>query len=353
MAIADRDLTALLGVIETVNSARDPRAFRAAVLPAMRELVPSAIAAYNEIDHRGGGAYALVDPEPPEFPDPGGSMAPLIAQNPLIMHYAETRDGHALQIADFMTVDEWKATDYYKVLFEPQGVLHQIAITLPSQPTLTIGIALSDERLFTARDRTLLDLVRPHLIGAYRNAQLHAIAAAQLRALERGLDGAGTGVAVLGREDVVHAAGDLAHELLRLGPRLADPVRGWVTERRASSVDGPPLVLPRENGSHVIVRFLRGAARTEPDLLLVEERRDPLEADALQALGLTGRQAEVLRLLALGRPTETIATDLGISHGTARKHIENAYRRLGVTNRWDAAAAAWAGAEAAGMAAAE
>ena len=84
------------------------------MLPAIRDLVPSAIAAYNEIDHRGGGAYALVDPEATQFPDPGGSMAPLIEQNPLIMHYAETRDGRALQIADFMSVEEWRATDYYR-----------------------------------------------------------------------------------------------------------------------------------------------------------------------------------------------------------------------------------------------
>src|SRR3954453_18474874 len=124
------------------------------------------------------------------------------------------------------------------MLCEPQGVLHQIAITLPSQPTLTIGIALNDERRFTMRDRDLLDLARPHLVGAYRNAQLHAIAAAELRALERGLDGAGAGVAVLGRGEVVHAAGQLAHELLRLGPRLTDPVRSWVVERRAARTDG-------------------------------------------------------------------------------------------------------------------
>ena len=229
-------------------------------------------------------------------------------------------------------------------------MLHQIAITLPSQPTLTIGIALSDERRFTARDRELLDLARPHLVGAYRNAQLHAIAAAELRALERGLDGAGAGVAVLGREDVVHAAGELAHDLLQLGPRLGEPVRSWVAERRAAATDGAPLVMPSDNGDgSIVVRFIRGVSRREPDLLLVERRHDPLDAGALRALGLTDRQAEVLRLLALGRPSGAIAAELGISPGTVRKHLENIYRRLGVTTRGGAAAAAWAGAEAAGV----
>jgi DNA-binding CsgD family transcriptional regulator len=352
MAVSDRDLRALLGLIETVNAARDPQAFRASVLPAIRGLVPCAHAAYNEIDHRGGGAFAMIDPEAHFDVDAEATLAEFAEQNPLITHYVKTRDGRALQIADFLTEDEWRSTDFYRLLLEPNGVLHQMAITLPSQPTLTIGIALNDARKFAPRDRDLLDLARPHLVGAYRNAQLHAIAAAQLRALERGLDGAGAGVAVLGKGGVVHAAGELATKLLHLGPRLRDPVAGWVEERRAApqKANGAPLVLPGDEGDgNIVIRFMRGSSRREPDLLLVEQRADPLSADALRALGLTARQAGILRLVALGRPSGVIAADLGISQGTVRKHLENIYRRLGVTTRGGAAAAAWAGAEATGV----
>ena len=352
MAVSDRDLRALLGLIEIVNSARDPQAFRVSVLPALRELVPCAYAAYNEIDHTGGGAYALIEPDEMQFAGDGETiLAELAAQNPLIAHHARTRDGRAVQIADFLTEDEWKATDFYKQLFEPNGIVHQIAISLPSQPTLTIGIVLNDERKFAPRDRDLLDLARPHLVGAYRNAQLHAIAAAQLRALERGLDGAGAGVAVLGRDGVVHAAGELVQDALHIGPRLSGVLGRWVDERRAAphGADGAPLVLPGANGDgSVVIRFLRGTTRRDPDLLLVERRHDPLEAGALRALGLTARQADILRLVALGRPSAAIAAELAISTGTVRKHLENIYRRLGVTTRGGAAAAAWAGAEAAG-----
>jgi DNA-binding CsgD family transcriptional regulator len=354
MAVSDRDLRALLGLIETVNGARDPQEFRMSVLPAIRELVPCAYAAYNEIHHTGGGAYALMDPDDMQFVGDGEEvLARLASQNPLIAHHAKTRDGRALQIADFLTEDEWKATEFYKCLFEPNGIVHQMAISLPSQPTLTIGIVVNDERKFAARDRDLLDLARPHLVGAYRNAQLHAIAAAQLRALERGLDGAGTGVAVLGRDGVVHAAGQLVHDTLQLGPRLGDPVAGWVDFKRAQppGTDGAPLVLASSIGpGSVVIRFLRGSSRREPDLLLVEERADPLDAGALRALGLTQRQADILRLVALGRPSAAIATELAISQGTVRKHLENIYRRLGVTTRGGAAAAAWAGAETVGSA---
>jgi DNA-binding CsgD family transcriptional regulator len=65
--------------------------------------------------------------------------------------------------------------------------------------------------------------------------------------------------------------------------------------------------------------------------------------EALAALGLTGRQAEVLRLVATGISLQDIAVRLGISARTVGKHLERCYRVLGVSNRGAAAAIAWAG----------
>ena len=63
---------------------------------------------------------------------------------------------------------------------------------------------------------------------------------------------------------------------------------------------------------------------------------------ALLAAGLTRREAEVLRIVALGRSNEHIAEELGgISARTVGKHLEHSYRKLGVTDRSSAAARAW------------
>jgi DNA-binding CsgD family transcriptional regulator len=48
---------------------------------------------------------------------------------------------------------------------------------------------------------------------------------------------------------------------------------------------------------------------------------------------LTARQQEVLTLVAEGSTNAQIASRLSISAGTVRKHLENAYRILGVSNR--------------------
>ena len=54
--------------------------------------------------------------------------------------------------------------------------------------------------------------------------------------------------------------------------------------------------------------------------------------------GLTGREVEVLRLLAEGRTNREIADALVLSVHTIERHLANAYRKIGARNRADAAA---------------
>jgi HD-GYP domain-containing protein (c-di-GMP phosphodiesterase class II) len=61
---------------------------------------------------------------------------------------------------------------------------------------------------------------------------------------------------------------------------------------------------------------------------------------AQQPGGLTGREAEVLRLAARGLTTQAIADQLFISPKTADHHIQHVYTKIGVSTR--AAAALWA-----------
>ena len=56
--------------------------------------------------------------------------------------------------------------------------------------------------------------------------------------------------------------------------------------------------------------------------------------------GLTGREVEVLRLVAQGRSNREIAAELFIAEKTARNHVERIYAKLGVNNRTQATLAA-------------
>ena len=67
------------------------------------------------------------------------------------------------------------------------------------------------------------------------------------------------------------------------------------------------------------------------DALRSQSRRD---AERL----LTRRQRELLRLVAAGHDNTAIARQLGLSPGTVRKHLENAFARLDVSTRTAAVA---------------
>lgn len=63
---------------------------------------------------------------------------------------------------------------------------------------------------------------------------------------------------------------------------------------------------------------------------LAGRKLDPAE------IGLTGRQSEVLRLMAQGKSNRDIATLLGLSEGTVKVHMTAIFKALGVSSRTQA-----------------
>ena len=69
----------------------------------------------------------------------------------------------------------------------------------------------------------------------------------------------------------------------------------------------------------------------------VLEPPDSTQQSATYAdLGLSERQAQVLALLAQGKPTKIICRELGLAQGTVKVHIGRILKVLKVTNRTQA-----------------
>lgn len=66
----------------------------------------------------------------------------------------------------------------------------------------------------------------------------------------------------------------------------------------------------------------------------------PAPGDPVEALGLTSRERDVLRLVSAGRTNRQIAEELFISPKTASVHVSNILGKLGVSGRGEAAAVA-------------
>jgi DNA-binding NarL/FixJ family response regulator len=59
------------------------------------------------------------------------------------------------------------------------------------------------------------------------------------------------------------------------------------------------------------------------------------------AYGLTAREREVLRLVAAGKSNREIASELVVSEHTVARHLQNMFRKLGVSSRTAATAFAF------------
>jgi DNA-binding CsgD family transcriptional regulator len=219
------------------------------LLRTLREVIPAEWCALNELPADLPHTVSIT--EPPAPPEMHAAFARYGPENPLVQHYLQTLDGRAARFSDVVTRRELHRLHLYREVYRPLGVEYQIAFTLPSAAQRVLGIALSRaERDFTASERDLLNVARPYLIQAYRNALAHT---------------------------------ELAHGA----------------------------------GRQIVVADLR-------------------------ALGLTRRQSEVLRLVAMGHSDQDAASTLGMSVRTAQKHLEHCYRTLEVGDRSQAARLAWA-----------
>jgi len=88
------------------------------------------------------------------------------------------------------------------------------------------------------------------------------------------------------------------------------------------------------------VRTLADRARIPLQTPAAAAAQAPPQHEARVPYGLTGRELAVLRLVAAGRSNAQIGAELFISRATASVHVTSILRKLGVTNRVQAAALA-------------
>ncbi|MFF8396759.1 AAA family ATPase [Streptomyces sp. NPDC016172] len=101
--------------------------------------------------------------------------------------------------------------------------------------------------------------------------------------------------------------------------------------------------------AHTVARHLGAGPLADASTALGRRARLPLRpatepapapADPAEALGLTSRERDVLRLIAAGHTNRRIAQELFISPKTASVHVSNILGKLGVSGRGEAAAVA-------------
>jgi DNA-binding NarL/FixJ family response regulator len=113
--------------------------------------------------------------------------------------------------------------------------------------------------------------------------------------------------------------------------------RATVTAALAAGARG---FIPKTANAAQLVEALRKAV--DGTIAVTGELRETLDGDGAHLspdeLGLTNRQADVLRLLVQGKPNKLICRDLKLSEGTVKVHVSAILRVLHVRSRTQAVA---------------
>lgn len=338
--LGTEDLKAAFRFALQASEAEDLTAFRCELLPGLRRLVVCDSLGYNEIDLEQRTAVAFSDA--PVFDGVEQRFVELAHEHPLVP-YHRRGDLCARLISDFLSVRTFHRLELYHDIYRPLGIEDQLAFGLPGEGIVAINLG-RQARTFSERDRELVELVRPHLAATYRRIREKERASALIQALEEGLQTYDSGVIRLDRRGQIEHATSGARELLDayFGPMLparsALPAQLRALAGTHRSQSPRELVIDSPRG-RLRVRELQAKGRANHrTLVLTENRARPPAINELRSLGLTQRQAQVLRLLACGKPSQQIAAELAITTATVSKHLEHIYTRLGVSSRAEALA---------------
>jgi DNA-binding CsgD family transcriptional regulator len=355
MAVIDeRDVGLLSEAILQLREAPSVDEFPALALEVTTSLVRNDLAGWNDVDPVHDRAVAIVHPHR-EVTAQVDLMAELMHEHPLITYTAETGDGSAMMISDFLTSDEWHRRRIYRDVFRHIGMEHQIAVGVPAVLPRLTAIALNRNEPgddFVERDRVVLNLLRPHLAQALEQVRERERLGRMVGTITGALGDTGAHVIALDPQpsDVTPGALVLLYRYFgRPGAHDPFPARlsRWLEAQRrvAHAAAGDDLPVPlvpiavTRDGRRLVVRYLAGTPTTQ-EALLLDERSSPVQAGELERLGLTRREAEVLQLLGTGATNAALAEQLHVSPATVKTHLENIYRKLGAQSRAQAVAMA-------------
>jgi DNA-binding CsgD family transcriptional regulator len=337
--LAHRQLRAFSEALLELYAPASGADFPAHLFRVVRRFLSCDFVCYAEYVH-GRNKKRITDPPTPE-PTNFDVFDRYLDQLPTLNAFFSNRTTSAAKISDFTTLQQWHRTELYNSVFRPKKLSYQLmfmAVHESPQAGLAVNRSTRD---FTEDERTLLNLLRPHFVQAYRASRFIANIAKSPGA-------AGHAVIVASGEGRILSASPLAELWLATYFKglsvgyLPATVLFWLKKRSRHLLNydelGNPLgsLVCGENG-----RRLRIHAESEPQAslhhLVLSEEPSKLSAQPLETLGLTRRESEVLLWMSQGKSNGDIGKILGMKERTVCKHSERVFLKLCVENRTSAA----------------
>ena len=271
-------------------------------------------------------------------------------QHPSLAYFKRTGDESAVKISDFHSLHRWQKTDLYNLVYRPHKLRFNIGtlVTLSEDNHILMVLGISrGNRDFSERDRTLVKLLRPHLLQAYGNAQIVTAMERRMAGLSKAMDQLEQAIAQVDQKGkIIWATGKAQTLLQKIGktsksqsPRVPPTIWSWMQPsftQGSNAPDIPQALAPLEIKTASSCVRLRMIPEGETVLLFLEEHHSRLPIEHLRQLGLSSRETEVLGWVVNGKSNPEIAEILGIGIRTVKTHLERIYDKLGVDHRYAA-----------------
>lgn len=358
--LTSQDTKRLLHAIQELYSLHDFSSFGVKALEIVNRLVPSDVPEFHVTNVRSHTVSRIFLPGYPGFtPDMEQVASRHWREHPIVQNMPLTLTG-AYKISDFMTSQQFHHLEgRYQQYLGVIGCEDQMVMFLPMIDTQRwneylqadesmVGIALNrSQGNFTERERLLLNLLRPHLLQAYCNAQRYQQVQQHLIQLQQSL----THIGLI----ILDASGQIEFITLQASQylqayfsktlelsQLPASLWAWIRHQVASTqtLDQPMSCLPlriEQNNKQLVIQLV---VESEGRYLLLLEEHTLSILPLLELLGLSARETEVLFWVMRGEANQAIAKHLGVHLSTVRKHLESIYRKLGVQSRTEAIAQA-------------
>jgi DNA-binding CsgD family transcriptional regulator len=349
----ERDLRGAMSVLGSLaESSADCQSFVAAALEQLTTIVASELTTLSICDLRRAHRHVVGRQGEALSGADRAAFDQHFHNHPLVRFHGSHPGGPTQRISDCLDAGVFRNSALHADYYRRIGINFVMALPLQIDTDHVISVVFNrSHRDFRDAERGVLDAVRLPLAALYRKLVACEEAGVGLKCVSDLAVGNGWQMMRVARGGCIQDASADALRLLRQffphdamdsGSHLPTRLAEWFSRSRSWGLDRPAASAGQHFtasrlGMKLTVHFLPDPLDASTGYFLMKGEHLALRAEHLSELPLTGREREILPLVAAGKTNAEIGTVLAISGRTVQKHLEHIFQKLGVETRMAAA----------------
>ncbi len=252
---------------------------------------------------------------------------------------------------DLVPKKVWEKTEIYADFLAPQGLKHFMTSIVKSESGVSVWLRLmrsSKSSPFTDRDVQIMRLIQPHLANAYEKAIRNTEIQIVKEAIFASFDRTESPIFIFDEKLRIEYLNSSARALQKQSGEEMDPFLARVTmvvsnivksDLRPLSMEGTPsetsLLVGGRRYAMAMFPIHPGGSAVYYAVLASDVMRHVHVAcrRAMQAFGLSPREAEICEMLIGGMSNRDIADKMCIAELTVKDHVKSIREKMNVSSR--------------------